>query len=302
MTDTHHQLLRRQLLRDGPLDLEQLSQLAARPPRFAPHDAPFWDDPHIASQMLAAHLDPTTDAASRRPEAIDRTVAWLIAALELQPGSRLLDLGCGPGLYCQRFARRGITVTGMDISAGSLAHARSVSEAGGLGIDYIQADYVTLDRAAEFAAIILIYYDFGVLADACRDELLRRVRRALRPGGRFAFDVKTPHHPPPAAGASQWEVRASGFWRPGPYLELHRTFWYSEEATELRQAVIVEPGGQATVYRIWDQAYTPETIASVLAAQGLQIVGQLADLDGTPFEAESRTLGIVAGRAVDARN
>ncbi len=55
--------------------LEALERALARPEPFAPHDAPFWDDPHIAREMLAAHLDPGTDAGSRRPETIARTVA-----------------------------------------------------------------------------------------------------------------------------------------------------------------------------------------------------------------------------------
>ena len=50
------------------------------PEPFAPHDAPFWDDPYIASRMLEAHLDPSTDAASRRPATIERTVDHLTAA------------------------------------------------------------------------------------------------------------------------------------------------------------------------------------------------------------------------------
>ncbi|MGE3908104.1 MAG: class I SAM-dependent methyltransferase [Chloroflexota bacterium] len=284
----------------GQIDLELLARLAARPPRFTPHDAPFWDDPYIASQMLDAHLDPDTDAASRRPETIDRTVSWLMEALNLRPGSRLLDLGCGPGLYCQRFGERGVQVTGIDISAGSLAYAQSAATTAGLPIEYIQADYVTLDRPDEFDAITLIYYDFGVLPDPRRDALLRRVRRALRPDGVFAFDVKMPSHPRPPDGTSRWEVRPDGFWRPHPYLELSRAYWYSTEATELRQTIIVEPGGQTTVYRIWDQTYTPETLAQVLAAQGLEIVQLRADLAGTPIARTSTTLGIVA-RTASAR-
>jgi hypothetical protein len=63
-----------QLLRHTQLDLEEVARLVARPPRFAPHEAPFWDDPYVARQMLAAHLDRTMDAASRRPDTIEVAV------------------------------------------------------------------------------------------------------------------------------------------------------------------------------------------------------------------------------------
>jgi hypothetical protein len=55
--------------------LARLQRQAARPALFAPHSAPFWEDPQISRQLLAAHLDPRTDAASRRPDTIDRSVA-----------------------------------------------------------------------------------------------------------------------------------------------------------------------------------------------------------------------------------
>jgi hypothetical protein len=50
-----------------------LARAVGRPEPFAPHDALFWDDRYMGCQMLAAHLDPTTDAASGRPATIRRS-------------------------------------------------------------------------------------------------------------------------------------------------------------------------------------------------------------------------------------
>lgn len=97
-----------QRLTPGRLDLSWLQQLRQRPVPFTPGDPLFWDDPHISRQMLAIHLDPTTEAASRGFATIDRSVAWLSDSLNLKPGDSVLDLGCGPGLYASRLARRAI--------------------------------------------------------------------------------------------------------------------------------------------------------------------------------------------------
>ncbi len=78
--------------------------------------------------MLATHLDPTIDLASRRPETIDRTVAWIVETLGLEPGDSVLDLGCGPGLYTQRFAQRGQRVSGVDYSRRSIEYAGQQAE------------------------------------------------------------------------------------------------------------------------------------------------------------------------------
>ena len=68
------------------IDLGALSALQRRPEPFTPGEAMFWNDPHISAQMLKAHLDPNTDAASRRPETIDAEVAWLVQTMHLKPG------------------------------------------------------------------------------------------------------------------------------------------------------------------------------------------------------------------------
>ena len=105
-----------------------------RPEPFSAYTTPeFWDDPHISAQMLAHHLDPATAAASRPHAFIDASVDWLRSVLGLGPGSRVLDLGCGPGLYAVRLARRGVRVLGVDASARSLAHAR-------LTVDEVRAE------------------------------------------------------------------------------------------------------------------------------------------------------------------
>jgi SAM-dependent methyltransferase len=210
------------------LSLDALDRALARPEPYAPHDAPFWDDPHIARQMLAAHLDPATDAASRRPDTIDRTVGHLVATLGLGTGDRLLDLGCGPGLYARRFAARGVAVTGIDLSPTSIAYAVGDAREAGMAIDYRVEDYTSSQLGGPFDAAALIYLDFGVLPDAPRDRLLDSLRLALRPGGVFVFDVHAPSRQRVADSAVRVERADGGFWRPGPHLVIETTYRYGE--------------------------------------------------------------------------
>jgi len=264
----------------GRLDLKRLRELAQRPPLFAPHEALFWNDPHISQQMLVAHLDPDTDAASRRPETIEVTVNWLVQTLALQPGDALLDLGCGPGLYTGRLAKRGLRLTGVDFSPNSLAYARARAREEGLDIEYVQRNYLELDFENRFDAAVLIYFDFAVLSDPDRDEVLRRARRALKPGGAFVFDVPTGHWPRPADGQQAWTVSPGGFWKPRPYLELTQYYAYPEAAAHVRQVLIIEESGEVSRYRIWDRSYSPESVTRALEAQGFRVEGLWEDLRG----------------------
>lgn len=79
-----------------------------RPAPFSRYTTPeFWGHSHISALMLEHHLDPLSDRASRRQDTIDRPVDWVRRVLGLTPGSRLLDLGCRPGLYAVPSARGG---------------------------------------------------------------------------------------------------------------------------------------------------------------------------------------------------
>lgn len=272
---------------------DELARIARKPPCFEPGRLPFWDDPYIARQMLAAHLSPDTDAASRKPETIERSVAWIADRLGLQAGARLLDLGCGPGLYCVRFAARGFHVTGIDISENSIRYARAHDP----HTTYIVGDYRALDETARYDAALLIYGDLCVLSDDDRDTVLRNVYRALRPGGRFVFDVTTPRQHDRLRGQTHWQVvEAGGFWRPGPHLVLLQTFDYPEHSTGLEQYIVIEETGAVSEYRIWTHYYTAEAITSVLEARGFAVEGLYADLTGTPYDPESEWVGVVARR------
>jgi SAM-dependent methyltransferase len=282
---------------DGPTALtpDALARALARPEPFASHDAPFWDDPWIARGMLAAHLDPATDAASRRPAIIDRTVDHLVAAIPLRAGDTLLDLGCGPGLYAERFAARGIGVTGIDLSAGSIAHAGASARARGLAIDYRVADYTAADLGGPFDAAVLIYLDVGVLSDAPRDRLLDAVRAALRPGGAFAFDVHAPARRRPTDGGIEVWRSEGGFWRPGPHLVVETTYRYGADL-DLAQHAVIE-ADRVTTYRVWDRAYTLADLRKLLRRHGLVVEHAWEDLAGTPRRRSSPTLGVMARRA-----
>ncbi|MEN6435299.1 MAG: hypothetical protein ABFD58_05710, partial [Anaerolineaceae bacterium] len=95
------------LLPNAMIDLSSIRDLQKKPLPYTMGEPLFWNDPYISKQMLIAHLDPITDAASRKPETIDKSVSWIIQESNIKPGNSVLDLGCGPGLYASRLAQKG---------------------------------------------------------------------------------------------------------------------------------------------------------------------------------------------------
>lgn len=275
----------------------QLLELQDKPAPFTPGEPLFWDDPHISAQMLKFHLDPHTDAASRRPDTIDRSADWIIQTLGLAPGASLLDLGCGPGLYTSRFAQAGFRVTGVDYSRRSIAYASDYASQHDLAVTYRYQNYLELDDENIYDAAFLIFGDFCPLNPQQRSKLLGNIRRALKPNGYFVLDVSTREHRRKHGVKNGWYAAESGFWKPGPHLVLEQGFDYPDQSIWLDQYVVIEADAKISAYRNWFQDYTPETISAELAQGGFAVQSLWGDLTGQPLTTDSEWIGVMAQRA-----
>jgi len=276
------------------IDIEQLHRLQEKPPPYTPGEPRFWNDPYISQQMLAAHLDPNSDRASRRPEIIDRCVAWIVQELGLHPGDAILDLGCGPGLYTSRLAKLGLDVTGVDFSRTSIDYAIQSAKVHKLKINYRFQDYLTLTDESQFEVALLIYGDFCPLSPDQRRTLLANIHRALKPQGIFILDVSRYNPEKTDSSSTNWYSSLGGFWRPEPHLVLEQSFNYPDLALHLDQYNVIEQTGDLSIYRVWRQEYTITSITSELMSGGFEVLSTWGDLTGLPNTEGDDWIGIVA--------
>lgn len=96
--------------------LGSMAKLLEKPPLYTKSEVAFWDDEHISEQMLRAHLNPEFEGASRKKAFIEKSALWIGEAVPPSSYPLLLDIGCGPGIYAERFAEMGYQVTGMRIA------------------------------------------------------------------------------------------------------------------------------------------------------------------------------------------
>lgn len=258
----------------------------------------FWDNEHISKMMLLAHLNPNWDAASRKHETIEKACGWIVPELELKRGDRVLDLGCGPGLYCSKLHEVGLKLVGVDYSKRSLNYAKKQAKLAKQTIEYINMNYLKMDFENEFDAAMLIYCDFGVLSILDRVALLKKIHRGLKPDGKFVFDVWSTSYDELNGEYKNWVVHeSSGFWKPTPHLELISKQYFEDEGVSLKQHIIVENETQVNVYNLWEQCYTTEAITNLLQENGFEVLNIVGDLTGTAYTKESKTIGIVARKA-----
>jgi len=275
--------------------LNSILRSSEKPPLFEPGESLFWDDPHISRSMLEAHLNPDNDAASRRPEKIDSEVEHLISSGFLNPGDRVLDLGCGPGLYASRLAQRGIQVTGIDISDRSLNYARRYAEDNGLDIEYRKLNFFDIDYSDVFDAVLQTNGELNTFSGEKRDELLSKLHKALKPDGLLVFDVTTRALRMKFGLKNNWYVSDVGFWRPGRHLVLEDGLDFPENDVFLNRYIVVDDN-RVAVYNLWFHDYNLESIRQVLVSAGFKLQHIWNDLTGTPYEDGGDWLAIVAGK------
>jgi len=278
----------------GTLDLDQLIRLQQKPEPFTAGEELFWNDPYISEQMLATHLNPNTDLASRKQETIGQIVNWLIKHLDLKIGDAVLDMGCGPGLYTSRLAQQGLQVTGVDYSQRSIHYATQSALEQGLEITYRYQNYLTLTDTEQYDLVLLIYGDFCPLSPEQRSQLLQNVKRALKPGGHFVLDVTTRELRRKHGQKNGWYACQKGFWKPGPHLVLEQGFDYPEQSIYLDQSIVIEADGKLSIYNNWFQDFDSQTITKEMLRAGLRVESLWNDLQGTPFTEGGDWIGVVA--------
>ena len=267
----------------------ELSNYAIKPDLYAPSTNKFWDDEHISKGMLEAHLDPKWDAATRKHDFVDKSVKWIASIAPPTQFQQLLDLGCGPGIYAENFHKAGYTITGVDFSKRSIEYAQNQTLLNKSNIQYFYQNYLTIDYIEQFDVITLIYCDYAPLSISDRLTLSKKVYQALKPNGKFIFDVFTPRMKK-TERHSWYYSEKSGFWSEKPHICLEAIYHYDDEdQTELSQSVVLTKD-TVNCYRIWDHYFTKEKLIAEIQPIGFKSFEFYGDIAGQEFSDSGETI------------
>ena len=205
-------------------------------------DQGHWFEP-IADHLGSAYLRYSFTKGTRQE--VDAVMRWL----GLEPGMRVLDVGCGPGRHAHELATRGVTVHGIDISEKFIAIARDNAPH---GATFQRLDARQMEFDHEFdAAICLCQGAYGLMT-ANGDDLtvLRGIARALRPGGRLAL----------SAFSSYFAVKYF------EQAEFDADSGVNHEVTEVK-----DESGASRQVEMWTGCYTPRELRLLADRVGLAV-------------------------------
>ena len=106
-------------------------------------------------------------------------------------GKKLLDAGCGEGYLSRYYARRGASVTAVDLSERLIDTSRSLTEREGIVVKYRVGDVCHLDSIPD-GEFDIVLANLLLPNVPCLREALREFYRVLRTGGHLVFSIVHP--------------------------------------------------------------------------------------------------------------
>ncbi len=213
--------------------------------RRQPIMAEHWFEP-MASHMGRAYLRYSFTKGTMQE------VDFLMRHLDLRPGQRVLDVGCGPGRHAHELARRGVVVHGIDISQEfiDIAIVDAVE-----GSTFERLDARSLGSAEHLrgfdAVICLCQGAFGLMTAQGDDEVVvRGMADCLRVGGHIALSAFNAYF------AVKYHVEAN----------FDASNGVSHEVTEIRNSA-----GEVRSADLWTGCYTPRELRLLLSKCGLTV-------------------------------
>ncbi len=183
----------------------------------------------------------------------EQEVAFLVDALGLEPGMRVLDAGCGPGRHAIALAQRGINVIGVDASPDFITLARQSAQH--LPVEFHEMDIRALPYDEAFDAVIcLCQGGFGLLGGGDAElAVINGLARALEPGGGLAL----------TAFSTYFVLR---------HMEANEVF---DAATSVMHetATVRGPNGRERPFDLWTTCYTPRELRLLAERAGLAVEG-----------------------------
>jgi 2-polyprenyl-3-methyl-5-hydroxy-6-metoxy-1,4-benzoquinol methylase len=145
------------------------------------------DDLDYLQILHSLQINTKDDRGARSENNVKLHTTWMHEKLLNKKSSKILDLGCGIGLYSKNLAKHGHSVIGVDISPYAIEHAEKENFPE-LDCSYIQSNILELQLNITFDLIIFPYSIFNTLSLQKRELFFSKICGFLTPSGKFYFE------------------------------------------------------------------------------------------------------------------
>ncbi|NGP59087.1 methyltransferase domain-containing protein [Paenibacillus thiaminolyticus] len=275
------------------INIEKLLEIAKNPEPFEEGTQEIWLDPDRADLVLKGHFDENIPGGSRDSSFIDETIDFINNLAPVEKYKKVIDLGCGPGLYSQRLAMRGYDVVGVDFNQNSIDYAIREAQEKNLSIDYRNEDITNIDLENDFDLALLIYQIYGVFNPTKRKKILSNIHRGLKPGGLVLLDVLSDTSYEKFEPKIVWVLSNEGsIFSDKSHLTLYAALKYPDKVT-VERSILVFDDGELVNYNYWNQNFTIEDLEKEADEAGFTLEKVYADVNGGEYVNNSESFAAV---------
>jgi SAM-dependent methyltransferase len=228
-------------MNSAPLPFDALRPFKSRPEEFEPRDTLPWET-HAINFLNTRSAEGFTGL--RTYADADAYTDWIVGNLGLPAQARVLDIGCGPGLYSNRLAARGCEVVGIDIAQDFLDYATAEAAEHGWPARYENISLFAMPYESEFDLVLLLQSIVNRVTPQELDQIMGDIWRALKPGGHFICEFMVASEPFRSGGETVEDkvslVRRSP-WSDQLHLWMVRELMFPERAEWVTHHLILRP-------------------------------------------------------------
>ena len=210
--------------------------------------------------------------------------------------ARILDAGCGPGLYAVPLAALGHDVTGVDVSTPAIRHARGLArDAHLLGTArFVAGDLrdVALP-AGRFDAALLVYFVLEAFSRLEQPRVLARIAASLAPQGMLIAELRLRPEQPPGR-IDWWDVVPNSLLSDRRHLLLGDAVYDRRRHTYVLREVAIFDDGSVSARQTSGWLCPFGSIPRLFARAGLPDVTMYDGWSGSAAHALSETVLVVA--------
>lgn len=222
------------------------------------------------------------------PERTKHEIDFLLQQMELPPGARILDVGCGFGRHSIELARRGYQVTGLDPATAMISAARRRAAKAGVMPDFREVRAEEFRADTPYEAAICLFTTLGQVSSRGESGpgLVASAHRALAPRSPFAVEV--PQREPAAR-----EMKAADTYGQGEsHTEVSRHFDPGDN-TVTEHFTVVSPQ-KRQVYDLRYRLYSQDELRALLYTAGFAIQAWFGNYAGKPLQEDDATMLVIA--------
>ncbi len=216
-------------------------------------------------------------------------VDQLLDLMQLPPGSKILDIGCGPGRFSLELARRGYGVTGIDRTEAFLVSARKVAAEEDLDADFTDFDMRIFVQPEAFDAALSMYTSFGYFYEPSENQqVLENAYRSLKRGGSLLVEVMGKEVLARIFTGQSWDQHDQAY-----LLQERRV---TRDWTKIENRWILIDNQEHIEFEVNHWIYSAAELKDMLEAAGFVNIKAYGSLAGTPYDHEAQRLVLLANK------